>query len=184
MPVPRLTLAYHFSLQYVQGRKQRRGAVALVVMSVRAPAALLQRQPGLSAVQRLNPAFLVHTQDHCLLRRIQVQPHRIGQFLQKLGVPRELEGALQMRLQIVHLPEPVHSVLAHPLRLCHRSTAPAGLAFGLARFAVVRGASFNCRRRCCRPNPLTHKCHIPPNLERNELCPRTELDPTDPPLLD
>jgi hypothetical protein len=41
----------------------------------------------LRAIQRLNLALLVHAKNDCLLGRIEIQAHDIGQFLQKPGVP-------------------------------------------------------------------------------------------------
>ena len=47
------------AIQHVQSGKQRRGAVAFVVMRQGPQPAILQRQPGLSAVERLDLALLV-----------------------------------------------------------------------------------------------------------------------------
>src|SRR5271154_1219881 len=54
----------HATLRHVQGGKQRGRAVSLVVMRHRAAASALQRQPGLSAIERLDLALLVHREHH------------------------------------------------------------------------------------------------------------------------
>ena len=72
MPVSRHTLANHFAIQHAQSRKEGRRAVAFVIVSHRAAAALLERQPWLGAVQRLDLALLIHTKHHRLLRRVQI----------------------------------------------------------------------------------------------------------------
>ena len=61
--------------------EQRRGAVALVVVGHRAAASGLHRQTRLRAVESLNLALLVDAQHDGLVRRVQVQPHDVGQLL-------------------------------------------------------------------------------------------------------
>ena len=63
MAVPWQTLTDDFTLHYVQCRKPGRGSVAHIVMGARAAAALLERQAGLRAIQRLNLALPIHAQD-------------------------------------------------------------------------------------------------------------------------
>jgi len=50
-------------------------------------AALLQRQAGLGAVQRLDLAFLVDGKDDGVRRRIDIEPDDIAQFVDEIGVP-------------------------------------------------------------------------------------------------
>src|SRR3989304_4704945 len=54
MPMPRIALADHPAFDDLQGGKQRRGAVAVIVVRVGATATALERQTGLRAIQRLN----------------------------------------------------------------------------------------------------------------------------------
>src|SRR5881409_1614167 len=111
-------------LERVQGGKQRRCAVALVVMRHRLTTPLLERQTGLRTVQRLDLRLLVDTQDHGFVRRIEVDSDHIGQLLHKALVARELEGFHAMRLQPVSLPNALHCGMTDPLRLCHAPRAP------------------------------------------------------------
>jgi hypothetical protein len=57
----------------------------------RARPPLLDRQPGLRAVQRLDPALLVHRENYGVLGRVQVQTDDVLQFLRELRVVADLE---------------------------------------------------------------------------------------------
>ena len=56
--------ADHRALEHVGRREQRGGAATLVVAGHDADASLLQRQPGLGAIERLDLALLVEGQDN------------------------------------------------------------------------------------------------------------------------
>jgi hypothetical protein len=129
--MPFVALSNHASLQDFQCGKQGRGSVALVVMRHRSAAALFHGQARLRAIERLNLGLLIHAQHQRLLRRIQIQAHHIRQFLQKLGVPRELERRVPMRLEMVTLPDVVDGRLAHPLGFGELPTTPLRHAFRL-----------------------------------------------------
>ncbi len=58
------------------------------------------RQTRLCAIQRLNLALLIHAEHQRLLRWIQIQADDVGQFLQKLGVARQLERFDPVRLEL------------------------------------------------------------------------------------
>src|ERR1700681_1445979 len=94
--------------------------MALVVMG------LLNWQPRLGAIQGLNLALLVYTENHCLFWRIQVQTHHVGHLLQKLRVARQLESLGAMWLQIVGAPDIVDGGLADALAPCHGPATPVG----------------------------------------------------------
>src|SRR5260370_25539931 len=59
MPVARHALADDTALQHIERPEQRRRAVALVVVGHRAATALLDQQPRLGAVERLDLRLLV-----------------------------------------------------------------------------------------------------------------------------
>jgi hypothetical protein len=86
-----MTLADHCAGLHVERGKQRRRAVARVV--VRAPLDLLgaHRQQGLRAIERLDLRFLVYTEDERVLCRIEVEPDDVPDFVDEEGIPRELE---------------------------------------------------------------------------------------------
>ena len=87
MPVTLVTVPDDFAMQQLDRGKKRRGPVSLVVMGHRAAASLLQRQTGLSAIQGLNLALLVHAKHDCFVRRIQVEADDVSQLFEKLRVP-------------------------------------------------------------------------------------------------
>ena len=58
--VSRLALTHDFAVEEVERGEQRGRAVALVVVRHGGRAPLLQRQPGLRAIQRLHLALLIH----------------------------------------------------------------------------------------------------------------------------
>ena len=101
------------AVQHVQRGEKRCGAVALVVVRERSAPAFLQGQPRPGPVQRLYPALLVNAENDSLVGRIQVESDDIRHFLKDLRVPRKLEGPVQVRFQVVKLPEAVDRVLAY-----------------------------------------------------------------------
>src|SRR4030043_1660064 len=107
MTMPGKALSNDLTLSQFERRKKRRRTVALVVMSHGPTAAFFQRQTRLGPIQRLNLTFLVDAEHQCLLRRIEIEPHHVGQFLQKFGIPRQLERPYSMRLKTMTLPDPV-----------------------------------------------------------------------------
>ena len=124
VPMSRITGADDLPFQHVQRREQARSAVALVVMGHGLAAPLLHRQAGLRPVQRLNLALLVHAQHHRLVRRIQVHPHHVRQFLDKPLVLGQLECIDPMGLKTVRVPYPLHRGFADPLGFGHRTHGP------------------------------------------------------------
>lgn len=63
---------------HVERREQGGGAMAPVVVGHGRRAPLLQRQPGLRPVQRLDLGFLVDAQHDRTVRRVEVEPHDLG----------------------------------------------------------------------------------------------------------
>jgi len=83
--------ADHLAGGDVEGGKQGRGAVPLVVVGHGAGAALLKRQPRLRSVQRLDLALFIDTQHQGLVRRVEVEPHNVGNLLAELGIVGRLK---------------------------------------------------------------------------------------------
>ena len=79
--------------------------VAFVVVGEGAAPPLLQRLPGLRAVQGLHLALLIAGQNNGVFRRVQIQTDHILQLLDKLFVVGKFEGACQMRLQAMSPPD-------------------------------------------------------------------------------
>ena len=136
MSMTPVALADDLAGQHIQRGEQRRRAVALVVVGHRTAAARLHRQARLRAVESLDLALLVHAQHHRLLRRVQVQPHDVGQLLDERRVGRQLERLDAVELQAVRVPDALDGRWAHAGRLGHRTTTPL---CGPGRLLVQRG---------------------------------------------
>ena len=108
MPVARHALADDGAIEHVEGGKQRRGAVALVVVRHCPAAALLHRQPRLGAVEGLDLALFIDRQHQGLVGRVEVEADNILDLGDEVGIAREFEGFGQMRLEPVRGPDLVH----------------------------------------------------------------------------
>jgi len=123
--------------------------MALIIMGHGAGAALLDRQPRLGAVERLDLALLVDAQHHRLVRWAQVEADDIldpcssqGQaFVDKSLVILQLKTTHKMRLEPVCVPNPPHTGLAEADGPGHRPGAPLGCRRGL----LVQGFAELCR---------------------------------------
>lgn len=99
MAVALLTQAKEFAVERVERSKQCRRAVALVVVRHGLAAPLLQGQPWLSSIQRLNLTLLACAQNQRVFRRIQIQANDGFQLVGKLRVAANLERLDQVRLE-------------------------------------------------------------------------------------
>ncbi len=131
----RVAFADHEAAGDIQCREQRRRAVAFVVVGHGGGATGLQRQARLAAIEGLDLALLVHTQDQRLVRRVHIKPDNVGDFLLEIGIGRDLEGLDQMRLEPGLTPDPLHRRVADADRLAHRTNRP------------VRATRWRLRRR-------------------------------------
>lgn len=95
MSMPLLAQTHHLSIGSIEGGKQCRRPISLVVMGSGLATSAFERQARLRAIQGLDSTLLIQTQS--VLRWVQVQTHDIGQLLGKLGISTHLEGLQQMR---------------------------------------------------------------------------------------
>jgi len=79
----------------------------------------------LAALKSLNLAFLVTTEHHCLLGRIEVKADDIPELDLEFRIARELKSPAQMRPEIIAGPEFLHRRLADPYLLGHGPATPA-----------------------------------------------------------
>jgi hypothetical protein len=126
---------------------------ALVVVRHRSGAALLHRQPGLGAIERLDLALLVDRQHQGLVRRIEVKAHDVLYLLDESTVARDLERFDAMRLELVRFPYPLNARARKTGRGGHAAYAPVGgirrlLVQGLVhhRIDLLRCQRFAARR--------------------------------------
>jgi hypothetical protein len=89
-PVALHVAADHGSVEHVHRGKQGRRSVAFVIMGHGSGAALLHRQAGLVAVERLDLAFLVDGKDDGVRRRIDMEPNDTAQFADEIGARESL----------------------------------------------------------------------------------------------
>ena len=93
------------AVEDVEGREQCRRAMTLVVVGHRSGAALLHRQTGLSAVERLDLALLIDREDDGMGGRIDIETDDVAQLAHKLWVGGELELFHPVRLKAVRTPD-------------------------------------------------------------------------------
>ena len=89
------------SLKIIQRSEQGDGAMADIIVRLRADMPDSQRQSRLSALEGLNLAFFIATEHQCLIRRIQIQPNDVPEFLFEVWIVGQFEGACQVRLYVV-----------------------------------------------------------------------------------
>lgn len=73
--------------------------MAHVIVSYGRGAGPLERQPRLGQVERLDLGFLVDAEHHRAVRRIEVEPDNIGDFLVEKQVVRNLGPLREVRLR-------------------------------------------------------------------------------------
>lgn len=116
----------------VQRGGERGGAMALVIMGHRRRAPLLEGQPGLGPVERLDLGLLVNAEHNGAIRRVEVEPDNVCDLLLQHRVVRDLETLHDMRLQPGLRPDAAHARRRNPDRLSHRRAAPVrGVRRGL-----------------------------------------------------
>ena len=91
----------------VERGKERCRAVADIVMRHAFDITQTDRKNGLGAVQRLNLALLIPTQDHGLLGRIEIQTDNIADFFDEKGIIGDFKVALPMGLKAKGAPDPL-----------------------------------------------------------------------------
>src|ERR1700692_3258246 len=104
--VTRQALADDLASLDIECRKQRRRAIAFVVVRHRLSTALLHRQAPVGAIERLNLAFLVDAEHNRLVGRVEVEPDDVDHFFSELWIVGELEWARQMWLSARSLYQP------------------------------------------------------------------------------
>ncbi len=109
---------------HIERGEERRGAVAFVIMGHGSGAALLQRQTGLGAIERLDLAFLVDGQHQRLLRRVEVEADDILDLFGEVGIVGDLEALHEMRLEAIFGPDALYARVTDAHRFGHGPHAP------------------------------------------------------------
>ncbi len=124
MAVALHVLADDRAVENIHGGEQRRRAVPDVVVGHRAGAALLERQPGLGAVERLNLALLVERQDDGVRGRIDIEPDHIAQLLDEFRIVGKFELPHAVRLKTMFAPDALNRADGDARGLRHQSAGP------------------------------------------------------------
>ena len=143
MPVARHALADDAAVEHVQRREQGRRAVADVVMRHGAGPTLLDRQPRLRPVERLDLGLLVDREHQTVRRRIEVEADHVAQLGRERRIGRQLEAPHPVRLEAVRRPDALHRAQRYAAGRRHR--APGPMRRLAARIA-----------ECQRDHPIDH----------------------------
>src|SRR5258708_27429513 len=79
----------------------------------------------LSTVEGVDLAFLVTTEHHCLLWRIEVKADDIPKLRLKVRIGGKLKDTCQVRLDFVFTPDPLHGRLGDSQLAGHRAASPS-----------------------------------------------------------
>jgi hypothetical protein len=110
----------------IESSEQGCGAIALVVVSHGATSTFFDRQSRLGAIQRLNLAFFIRAQHQSVFGRVEVKPHHIDDFLNKLRVIAQFEGAYLVGFEAGGIPHPAHHLSIDAQMSGQGADAPMG----------------------------------------------------------
>src|SRR5260370_32628975 len=99
--------------------------MANIIMGLCATVTLLQRKRALCALQCLALTLLIATEHQSTLRRIQVEPDDVPEFLFKVRIIGDLKSLQPMWLNVVMAPNALYRALAHRGFARHRAHAPS-----------------------------------------------------------
>lgn len=123
-PVARHAFTDDHARLHNERREQRRRAFPLVIVRHGGAAALLERQPRLGPVERLDLRLLVDAEHHRPVRRIEVEADDLGDLLLEHRVVRHLETFCQVRLETGFRPNAADARRRDAHRLGHQGSAP------------------------------------------------------------
>lgn len=136
--VMRHAATLNFAGANLQGGQQgdRPAPGILDAVTFRLPRA--QRQGRLGAIQGLDGRLLIHTEDHRLLRRVQVQPQDIFGLGFKVRIGAGHVAPQAVRLQPGLVPHPHHRHMADPTRRAKRRLDQWGIGLTGERWVTAR----------------------------------------------
>jgi len=117
-------LADNSPIQDIQCSEQGGSTMPLVVVGHGSAASFFHGQARLGPLEGLDLTLFVHAKDDGFVRRIEVQPHHVGELLGEATVTGELEPLRPMGLQTMGGPDTLHGSLADALCSCHATSAP------------------------------------------------------------
>ena len=114
------------AVQYVERGEQCGRAIALVVVRHGPAFARLQRQAGLSAVERLDLALLIDRDDDRVRRRVHVEADDVLDLGGEGWVAGSLESSQTMGLEAMGAPDALNGTQRNAGGLGHRPSGPMG----------------------------------------------------------
>src|SRR5258707_10370833 len=114
------------AVEDVEGSKQCRRTVALVIVGHSPGTALLHRQTRLGAVERLDLALLINREDNGVSGRIDIETDDVPELFGKFRVVRQLERPDTVRREPMGFENALHRTQAHPDRLGQLPAGPLG----------------------------------------------------------
>ncbi len=129
--------ADHRTLQYIERGKQRRGAVADVVVGLGLGATWRDGSAWAGALESLDLALLVEREHDGVARRIHIEPDDVLDLLGEGRIVRALEAADPMRLEAMGIPDALDRAQGDPDGLRQGAAGPVGDLTG--RFGAGEG---------------------------------------------
>ena len=114
MAVTLLALAHHLAGSDIESGKECRRAMAQIVVRIAFQIAQAHRKSRLTALQSLTLAFLVHTENQCVCRGIQIEADDVPDFFHEERVGRQLESPTAVRFDPKRTPDPLDGGLRYP----------------------------------------------------------------------
>jgi len=119
-----MELADNFATLGIQRGEERGHPMPRVVLGPALDLPRPHRQHGLRAIERLDLGFFVHAQHQRLVRRIEVEPDEVADFVDEQRIFGQLEGLAPMRLQPERAPDSAHRRLTESAARRHRTRTP------------------------------------------------------------
>src|SRR6201982_1097547 len=166
-------MAFHVAsddsaVEDIECSKQRGGSMTFVVVGHCPGAAGLHRQARLGTVEGLDLALLVNGEDDRVGRRIDIKTDDVLEFLCKLRVIRQLEGAQPVRCRLLGVEDALHRPQAPPRRLGQHATGPMGRRAGRRPKRKVYHPPYGRGRQRVRFRPLRPCTRQPRDAFRHE----------------
>jgi hypothetical protein len=133
--------AQDFSTADVQGRIQRKGAVAVILKAMSLGSPGRKGQDGIEAIEGLDSALFIDAKDRSVSRRVQIQADNVGRLLFEVGIIAQHVPAQSVRLEAVAGPHPRNG---HVIGSQHRGQPAAAPVGG----SVLRGTAGPFQNAC------------------------------------
>ena len=135
-------LGKDFAAAGIQGRVQRKGAVAVILKAMSLGSARRKRQDRIQAVQGLDGRLFVYAKDGGMIRRVQIEADNVGGLLLEVGILAEHVTAQPVRLKAMPSPHPRNGHVIGAKHSGQPATAPVGGSVLRATTGPLQDARF------------------------------------------